>query len=202
MVSSFLKLLEKKYNPVFDDTGKKYINFAVDGAERMKKLILDLLDYSRIGTNKEIASVTDMNMLVDELKQTFYVTINELNAQIITNKLPILPNTRKTLLFQLLQNLIGNALKYHSTNTPIITINAEEQHYQWLFSVADNGIGIKKIFAEKIFVIFQRLHSKDDYEGTGIGLSICKKIVEMHGGKIWVESEFGKGATFYFSIKK
>ena len=202
MVSSFLKLLEKKYNPVFDDTGKKYINFAVDGAERMKKLILDLLDYSRIGTNKEIASVTDMNMLVDELKQTFYVTINELSAQIITNKLPILPNTRKTLLFQLLQNLIGNALKYHSTNAPIITINAEEQHYQWLFSVADNGIGIKKIFAEKIFVIFQRLHSKDDYEGTGIGLSICKKIVEMHGGKIWVESEFGKGATFYFSIKK
>jgi PAS domain S-box-containing protein len=202
MVSSFLKLLEKKYNPVFDDTGKKYINFAVDGAERMKKLILDLLDYSRIGTNKEVASVTDMNLLVDELKQTFCVSINELNAQIHTNALPILPNTRKTLLFQLLQNLIGNALKYHSTDAPIITINAEEQHYQWLFSVTDNGIGIKKIFAEKIFVIFQRLHSKDDYDGTGIGLSICKKIVEMHGGKIWVESELGKGSTFYFSIKK
>ena len=202
MVSSFLKLLEKKYNPVFDDTGKKYINFAVDGAERMKKLILDLLDYSRIGTNKEVASVTDMNLLVDELKQTFYISINELNAQIYAYNLPILPNTRKTLLFQLLQNLVGNALKYHGKDNPVITINAEEQHYQWLFSVTDNGIGIKKVFTEKIFVIFQRLHSKDDYDGTGIGLSICKKIVEMHGGKIWVESEYGKGSTFYFSIKK
>jgi PAS domain S-box-containing protein len=202
MVSSFLSLLEKKYQGELDETGNRYIHFAVDGAERMKRLIYDLLEYSRVSTNKETVGSTNMSEIVNELLETFVVSIEELNAVISFQQLPILHNTRRTLMFQLMQNLIGNALKYHGEQPPFIRISATEEPEQWIFAVQDNGIGIKPIFAEKIFVIFQRLHNRDQYSGTGIGLSICKKIVELHGGKIWVESELGKGATFYFSIRK
>lgn len=202
MVSSFLSLLEKKYQEQLDEVGTRYIHFAVDGAERMKRLIYDLLEYSRVSTNKETVGNTDMNEIVNEIRQTFVVTINELNAVIENDPLPVLHNTRRTLMFQLMQNLIGNALKYHSDHPPVIHIAVEEEAEHWLFAVKDNGIGIKPIFAEKIFVIFQRLHNRDQYSGTGIGLSICKKIVEIHGGRIWVESDLGQGATFWFTIKK
>lgn len=202
MVSSFLSLLEKKYQEQLDEVGTRYIHFAVDGAERMKRLIYDLLEYSRVSTNKETVGNTDMNEIVNEIRQTFVVTCNELSAVIENEPLPVLHNTRRTLMFQLMQNLIGNALKYHSDQPPVIKISVEEEIEHWLFAVKDNGIGIKPIFAEKIFVIFQRLHNRDQYSGTGIGLSICKKIVEIHGGRIWVESELGQGATFWFTIKK
>jgi PAS domain S-box-containing protein len=202
MVTSFLQLIEKKYTPLLDDTGLQYIHFAVDGANRMKQLILDLLEYSRAGTNKEITGNTDMNEVVAEALQVMNERIEELNAVIITGTLPVLPNTRKTQLAQLMLNLISNALKYHGEERLQISIGVKEEAASWEFYVKDNGIGIDKMFSEKIFILFQRLHSKSEYSGTGIGLAICKKIVEQHNGRIWVESEAGKGSSFYFSLPK
>lgn len=200
MVSSFLKLLEQKYKTQLDETGEKYIHFAVDGADRMKKLIMDLLEYSRTGTNKDIAADTDMNVVMTEVLGVLNTSIKEQNAVVKVGSLPVLPNTSKIQMFQLMQNLLGNALKYHGDNPPLVKINARESAVGWTFSIQDNGIGIDPKFSDKIFIIFQRLHSRNEFSGTGIGLSICKKIVEKHGGKIWVESEPGKGSTFYFSI--
>jgi len=202
MVSSFLQLFEKKYKGNLDSTADQYIQFAVDGAFRMKKLIQDLLEYSRAGSIKEIEGVTDMNEVVKEVLAVFSERIEEQEAIVTTGPMPVLIHTRKTQLFQLMQNLVGNALKFHSTEKPFIQISAQENETHWIFTVQDNGIGFDKKYAEKIFVIFQRLHSKDAFSGTGIGLSICKKIAERHNGSIWVESETGKGTTFFFSIKK
>jgi len=168
----------------------------------MKQLILDLLEYSRAGTNKEITGNTDMNEVVAEALQVMNERIEELNAVIITGTLPVLPNTRKTQLAQLMLNLISNALKYHGEERLQISIGVKEEAASWEFYVKDNGIGIDKMFSEKIFILFQRLHSKSEYSGTGIGLAICKKIVEQHNGRIWVESEAGKGSSFYFSLPK
>ncbi|MBC7886999.1 MAG: PAS domain S-box protein [Ferruginibacter sp.] len=202
MVSSFLKLLQQKYKSQLDETGEKYIYFAVDGADRMKQLIMDLLEYSRTGTNKEIPSDTNMDEVSMEVLNILENSIREQEAVIEIGSLPVLPGSSKIQLFQLMQNLLSNALKYHSEKRPVIKINAKEENDQWIFSVQDNGIGIAPKFFEKIFVIFQRLHTKNEFSGSGIGLSICKKIVEKHGGKIWVESSLGMGSTFYFTIPK
>ena len=202
MVNGFLKLLEKNYKDQLDEVANKYIHFAVDGAERMKRLIMDLLEYSRITTGSYETEDTDMNEVVREVKGILTDTIEDLNAAVVVDDLPILRNTHKTQLFQLMQNLLGNALKYHRDVAPVIKISAVEKQQEWQFSIADNGIGIDPEFKEKVFVIFQRLHNNDKYSGTGIGLSICKKIVEKHGGRIWAESIPGKGSTFYFTIKK
>lgn len=202
MVSSFLQLLEKKYSQQLDDNAHRYIQFAVDGASRMKRLILDLLEYSRVSTNNDITGNTDMNLVMDEVVDNFKLKLEELGAVIRYDSLPVLPNTRRTQMLQLMQNLIGNSLKYHGEDKPIIRIAANEEEDQWVFSVQDNGIGIDMKFAEKIFVIFQRLHNNSEYSGTGIGLSICKKIVERYGGQVWVESAPGAGSTFYFTISK
>jgi two-component system CheB/CheR fusion protein len=201
MVSSFLQLLEKKYKDQLDDTAKQYIYFAVDGAERMKKLILDLLAYSRAGTSKEILVSVDMNQLAREVKSTFTFALNETNGEIIVHDLPKIVAV-KSQMQQLLQNLVSNAIKYHGDRSPLIEISGHEEKGFWVFSVKDNGIGIEERFYDKVFIIFQRLHNKTEYSGTGIGLAICKKIVERHGGSISVESEPGKGSTFIFSIKK
>ncbi len=202
MISSFLQLLQRKYEHQLDDTARKYIHFAVDGADRMKTLINDLLEYSRVSTAKDASGNTDMNEVMDTVKAIFIISIEEAGAVIHCDHLPVLPGTQKTLMIQLMQNLIGNALKYHSTSEPVITVKAHEEESNWVFSVTDNGIGIDPAFEEKIFVIFQRLHNKDEFSGTGIGLSICKKIVEMHGGRIWVEQNKAGGSTFYFTISK
>lgn len=201
MVSSFLQLLEKKYKAQLDETAHQYIHFAVDGSERMKTLINDLLKFSRVGTTVEENSEVDCNLLLKNVIKVYEQKINENEAKIRVQQLPVI-RANRTQLEQLFQNLIGNALKYRGKDAPCIEIGANEEGSGWIFYVKDNGIGIEKKFYEKVFVIFQRLHGKNEYGGTGIGLAICKKIVERHGGKIWIESEPGNGSTFYFSFPK
>lgn len=201
MITSFLQLFKKKYEDQIDETAEQYIHFAMDGADRMKKLIMDLLEYSRVGSNKDNFSEVDTNVLLKEVVNVFMSRIDEMKATVVVGDLPLVMANRIQI-FQLFQNLLGNALKYHSGESPLIEINGQEEATHYLFSVKDNGIGIKPIFFEKIFVLFQRLHHKNEYSGTGIGLSVCKKIVERHGGRIWVESEPGKGSCFYFTISK
>ncbi len=202
MITSFLQLFKKKYQDQIDETAEQYIHYAVDGADRMKKLIMDLLEYSRVGSNKDDLTEIDTNVLLKEVTNVFMGRIEEMKATIIVyNSLPVI-KANKTQLFQLFQNLVGNALKYHSGDAAEVRIEGKEEAFYYQFSVRDNGIGIKPIFFEKIFVLFQRLHHKNEYSGTGIGLAICKKIVEKHGGRIWVESEPGKGSCFYFTISK
>ena len=201
MVSSFLQLLQKKYESQLDATAQKYINYAVDGADRMKTLILDLLEYSRISSYKEEHAGVNLNELVAKTLHTLKSVSDEAEASIIVSPLPEISGN-KSHLTRLFQNLISNALKYKSAAKPIIEIGFTEKNDEWEFFVKDNGIGIESKYFEKIFVIFQRLHSRTEYNGTGIGLAICKKIVELHGGKIWVESSPGTGSTFYFTISK
>ncbi|MCK9401982.1 MAG: PAS domain S-box protein [Chitinophagaceae bacterium] len=201
MITSFLQLFKKKYEDQIDDTAEQYIHFAVDGAERMKKLIMDLLEYSRVGSNKDDFAEIDTNVLLQEVKNIFLNRIDEMKATVIIDPLPLIKGHR-TQMFQLFQNLVGNALKYHSGESAEIHVSGKEDNNHFIFSVKDNGIGIKPVFFEKIFILFQRLHHKNEYSGTGIGLAVCKKIVEKHGGKIWVESEPGKGSCFSFSVSK
>ncbi len=202
MVSSFLGLLEKKYSKQLDETADQYIHFAVDGAKRMKKLIYDLLQYSKVSLMPQNSAETDMSHVIEEVLLNFKPRIDELNAKIRVGKMPLIHNVDHTRMVQLFQNLLSNALKYSGGKTPEISIDAIEKEDEFIFSVADNGIGFDKTMSEKIFIIFQRLHSKDYHSGTGVGLAICKKIIDLYGGKIWVETELEKGSTFYFSIPK
>lgn len=201
MVSSFMQLLDKKYTHLLDDTAKQYIHFAVDGAERMKVLILDLLSFSRIGTEHQFNDTVDVKKILDEVKLNLTASITESNAKIEAGTFPVIQANRVQMV-QLFQNLIGNAIKYKSERTPEIEIGYSDGGSTYNFYVKDNGIGINSKYFEKIFVIFQRLHNKKEYPGTGVGLSICKKIVEKHGGKFTVESEPGRGSIFNFSISK
>jgi len=201
MVSSFLQLLQKRYGGQMDAKADQYIHYAVDGAERMKALIMDLLEYSRVGTGKEGFGWVDTAGVMSEVGEIFREKIVAARARIKIGALPTVWGD-KVQLAQLLQNLLSNALKYHSDQSPLIRIRAEGENGHWLFAVQDNGIGIDPLFFEKIFIIFQRLHNRNDYSGTGIGLAVCKKIVERHGGKIWVESDQRSGSTFFFTINK
>jgi len=202
MVTSFLTQLENKYKDQLDDRAKQYIHFATDGAVRMRRLILDLLEYSRVGKQVSIKVEIDTNDLVYEAVKLNRTAIEEKKALINWKNLPVI-YASKTSLTQVFQNLIANALKYQMSGTvPLINISGSETDTHWQFSVSDNGIGIEERYFEKIFVVFQRLHNKDEYSGTGIGLAICKKIVESNNGKMWVESTYGKGSTFYFTISK
>ena len=202
MVTSFLTLLEQKYSNVIDDKGKNYIGFAVDGAKRMRQIILDLLEYSRAGKKEEDKEELDLNDLLNEIKILLRKKIEEKKAVFIIDQLPHI-NTHRSPLRQVFQNLISNALKYSSDEISVeVHITVRELKDHWQFAVADNGIGIETEYFEKIFIIFQRLHNKDEYSGTGMGLAITKKIIEKLGGKIWVESKEGKGSTFYFTIAK
>lgn len=202
MVSSFVTLLEKKYGHQLDENGKQYIHFAVDGAKRMRQIILDLLEYSRIGKSNIEMQEVDLTKCVNYIEQDQYARINELNATIFKENLNII-RSYETPVYQLLQNLISNSLKYHSKDkAPEILVKMTENEREWIISVTDNGIGIKPEFHDKIFLLFQRLHTKEKYSGTGIGLALCKKIVTDLKGKIWLTSEVGKGTTFYFSLPK
>jgi PAS domain S-box-containing protein len=201
MVTGFLGQIEKKYSNIIDDRGRQYIHFAVDGAKRMRRIILDLLEFSRIGRMKEKEERIDLNELVAEIIVLSQTQIRDADAIIIPGKLPSLISY-KAPVRQVFQNLISNALKYHNEHVqPVINISAEETEEGWQFSIADNGIGIEEEYYNRIFLIFQRLHNKDEYSGTGIGLAICKKIIENFGGKIWVQSEYGVGTTFYFTLR-
>ena len=201
MVASFLQLLKKRYHDELDETANQYINFAVDGADRMKKLISDLLEYSRVGVSNEDFTRVDLNLVMNDVTSLFQNSISSLGAKVEISPLPVVMGRRQQLL-QLFQNLVSNALKYHGRETPQITIGCTGKGNFWEIFVKDNGIGIDPKFFEKIFIIFQRLHNKSEYSGTGIGLAICKRIVERHGGIIRVESEPGKGSTFFFTIHK
>jgi len=202
MVKSFVNLLEKKYAGNLDDTAKIYIHFAVDGTERMELLIGDLLEYARAGNGNSEIKGKVINEILEEIKKLYWLVIQEKNVLIELTGLSAI-ELNHTSTRQVLQNLIGNAIKYQAPGVqPVIVVNVADQLSHWLFSVSDNGIGISRENLENIFTAFKRLNHGKDYAGTGIGLAICKKIVEKQGGKIWEESTPGIGSTFYFTLKK
>jgi len=199
MVTSFTQLLAQRYSGKLDAEADQIISFAVDGASRMEELIHDLLEYSCVGKAEKSLVLVDLEAVLDRALNNLQVSIKESNVEITHTNLPIVVGAQGELI-QLWQNLIDNAILYRQQVPLIIEIDIEEQQDFWLFSVKDNGIGIAPTYRKRIFQIFQRLHTKQEYPGTGIGLAICHKIVERHGGKIWVESELGMGATFYFTL--
>ena len=200
MISSFLTQIEKKYGHILDEKGKKYIFFAVDGAKRMRQIILDILEFSRVGRQELSEEDVNVKLLIEEISDLYKKQIEEKNATIEVGPMPVI-QTYKASLRQVFQNLISNALKYQEEdNKAIISIQCKKEDGFWKFSIQDNGIGIEEEFHDKIFEIFQRLHNKEDYSGTGIGLAIVKKIIEGQGGKIYLESAKGKGSVFYFTI--
>ncbi len=200
MVASYTQLLEKKYKDKIDDKASRYIHYAVDGAERMQILINDLLQYSRISTRGKSFTRIDMNEVVNLAVDNLLNRIQKSGAKLDIQELPQIDGDPAQL-SRLFMNLIGNALKFAREGVqPEIKIAAARERGRWKFTVTDNGIGIDQKYEDKIFVIFQRLHSREDYNGTGIGLAICKRIVERHGGKIWFESENGTGTTFIFTL--
>jgi light-regulated signal transduction histidine kinase (bacteriophytochrome) len=199
MITGYTNLLAKRYRGKLDASADEFIDFAVDGANRMRVLINDLLTYSRVGTHSSKPAPTDCELVLSQTLAGLELAIRESGATVTHDALPTV-NGDEVQLGQLFQNLIGNALKYRNEHEPAVHIGCERRDNDWLLSVCDNGIGIDPRFAERIFVIFQRLHTREQYPGTGIGLAVCKRIVERHGGKIWVESEPGKGSTFYFTL--
>jgi PAS domain S-box-containing protein len=200
MVASYTQLLAKRYKGRLDADADEFIAYAVDGCNRMQGLIQDLLAYSRTGTNgKALREVSSENVLKEALAN-LRATIGESGAIVTHDSLPAM-TTDDTQLVQVFQNLVGNAIKYRSTAVPQVHVSATRNGgNEWIFSVRDNGLGIAPEYFERIFIIFQRLHGRQEFEGTGIGLAICKKIVERLGGRIWVESQLEKGSTFYFAL--
>jgi len=202
MVTSFLAQLEKKYGKLIDEKGKIYIEYAVDGAKRMRQIILDLLDYSRVGKIDDAREEIDLNELLKGIQILFRKQIEDKKAIIKISVLPTV-NSFRAPLQQVFQNLVGNALKFTKPNVPaIVRIEVEDHNDTWQFIVSDNGIGIEKEDFDKVFIIFKQINSKEEYPGSGIGLAVTKKIIEKQGGKIWVESEYGLGSKFYFTIPK
>ena len=198
-VTSYTQLLADRYQGNLDEKADKYINYIVDGATRMQQLINDLLAYSRLGTRGQEFEPTDCNAAVQQSLCNLQIAIAEKKAVITCDAMPTVMADESQLV-QLFQNLIANSIKFCRQDIPLIDIAARRQENEWLFYVRDNGIGIAPEYADRIFIIFGRLHGRREYSGTGIGLAMCKRIVERHGGRIWVESQEGKGATFYFSI--
>ncbi|MGB2723471.1 MAG: ATP-binding protein [Nitrospira sp.] len=200
MVSSYTQLIARRYKGKLDADADEFIAFAVDGANRMQRLILDLLAYSRVNTAGRQFEPTAMETVLKAALNNLTNAVKESQAVITHDPLPAVMGDDKQLA-QLFQNLLSNAVKFGGAQPPRIHISAKQTDGEWLFSVRDHGIGLDPQYADRIFVIFQRLHTREEYPGTGIGLAICKKIVERHGGRIWVESELGKGATFYFTLR-
>lgn len=199
MVSSYTQLLARRYRGKLDADADDFIAYAVDGSNRMQMLINDLLAYSRVSTRGKPFEPTDCEAILSQIRVNLQAAIEESDAVITHDPLPTVVADASQLA-QLLQNLIGNAVKFRSEEPLHVHVSAEQKGNEWVFSVRDNGIGIDPEYADRIFIVFQRLHNRDEYPGTGIGLAICKKIVERHGGRIWVESQPGKGSTFYFTI--
>jgi light-regulated signal transduction histidine kinase (bacteriophytochrome) len=198
-VKSFTQLLAEHYGGQLDEKADKYINYIVDGASRMQTLITDLLTYSRVSTKGNPFEPTSCDDVLDRAIDNLEFSIKETSATIVRDPLPTVMADAVQLV-QLFQNLIGNAIKFHGETVPRINISAQRQNAEWVFSVKDNGIGFDPQHAERIFAIFQRLHARDEYPGTGIGLAVCKRIIERHGGRIWAESAPGQGSTFRFTL--
>ncbi|WP_414672445.1 sensor histidine kinase [Lentzea sp.] len=199
-VASFCQLLERRYRGQLDERATQYIDFAVDGAKRMQLLINDLLAFSRVGRHREKHVVVSADELVDEARRNLAQALEDSGAQVEVGDLPPVRGEVR-LLTAVFQNLIGNAVKFRAEQPPHVRVDAETgDDGMWEFSVRDNGIGIGEQYAERIFVIFQRLHSKDRYSGTGIGLAMCRKIVEYHGGRIWLDTAITSGTTIRFTL--
>ena len=199
MVSSYMGLIERRYKGRLDADADDFIGYAVDGAKRMRMLINDLLEFSRVGTHGKTFGPVDCETLLSRVLDHLQLLIEDSGATITHDHLPVVIGDSAQLM-RLFQNLIHNSLKFKSDFPPLIHVSAEQWDGDWRFSFRDNGIGIDPQYADRIFAIFQRLHNRDEYPGTGIGLAICKKIVERHGGRVWFQSEQGKGATFFFTI--
>jgi light-regulated signal transduction histidine kinase (bacteriophytochrome) len=200
MVASYTQLLSKRYKGKLDADADEFIAFAVDGASRMQRLIQDLLAYSRAGTNgsalRKISSDDSLKAAIANLRGA----VEDSGAIVTHDSLPAI-TTNDMQLTQVFQNLIGNAIKYRSVRVPDVHVSATRNGGgEWIFSVRDNGLGIEPRYFERIFILFQRLHGRKEFQGTGIGLAVCKKIVERLGGRIWVESQPEKGSTFYFAL--
>jgi light-regulated signal transduction histidine kinase (bacteriophytochrome) len=199
MISSYLQLLSKRYTGHIDKDADEFINYAVDGANRLQRMINDLLTFSRVGTRGKLFAKTDVGVVLGFALTNLEIAIEEAHAKVTHSDLPTVKADEVQLL-QLFQNLIENAIKFRSDKPLAIHVSAERGDGEWIFSVKDNGIGIDPHYRDRLFVIFQRLHSAAKYPGTGIGLALCKRIVERHSGRIWIESELGKGSTLRFTI--
>jgi light-regulated signal transduction histidine kinase (bacteriophytochrome) len=200
-ISSYVQLLARRYKSQLDDDANEFIGFAVEGTRRMQNLINDLLSLSRVGSRGRDLAPTDCNEALKESLANLQAALQESGAEVTHDPLPTVL-ADKPQLTQLFQNLVGNALKFHAGEAPKIHISCQPNGKECTIAVSDNGIGIDPRHADRIFQVFQRLHDREKYAGTGIGLAICKKIVERHGGRIWVESQPGEGATFLFNLSK
>lgn len=199
MITSFLQLLERRYSDQLDQDANDFIGFAVEGAKRLDNMINDLLEFSRV-TRKEIEfNKVDLNNVLEQSSLNLKLAIENNYAEITYNTLPTIC-ADENLMILLFQNIISNSIKYRQNETPKINISATKESYQYIFAIKDNGIGMSSEHLDRIFTIFQRLHTKDEYEGTGIGLAIAQKIVHQLGGNIWAESDLGMGSIFYFTI--
>ena len=199
-IASFTQLLKRRYTSKLDDDADEFIDYIVGGANRMQTMIKALLDYSRVNTRNSEFKSSDFEVILNQTLNSLKIAVEESNAVITMDPLPTLMVDDKQMI-QLFQNLISNAIKFRKNHGNMeIHISCKKVSTNYLFSVSDNGIGIESQFKDRIFEVFQRLHTRDEYSGTGIGLAVCKKIVERHGGQIWVESELGEGSTFYFTI--
>ena len=198
-VANYVQLLEMRYKKSLDEDADEFINYVVEGVSLMQTLIDDVLAYSKVDMQVGNFQRTEVGKALERALNNLRGRISQSEAIINYPDLPIIL-ADGTQLMQLFQNLISNAIKFRSEKPVEIDINASRLEDEWLFSVKDNGIGIDPQFSDRIFIIFQRLHARDEYPGTGMGLAICKKIVECHRGRIWVESQLGEGATFYFTI--
>ncbi len=200
-IASFIQILDKRYGQTLDEDGQQFMGFVVDGAKRMQLLIRDLLEYSRVNRFNTDYEKVDLNEVFETVNRVLKEKIDDSDAVLLAENLPVIQGN-KIQLTQVFQNMVDNAIKFRGKSKPEVTITVEEQPGKWLICVKDNGIGISPEYFQRIFVIFQRLHTREEYSGTGIGLALCKKIIERHGGEIWVESGKRKGTTFYFTIRK
>jgi light-regulated signal transduction histidine kinase (bacteriophytochrome) len=199
-VASFTQMLERRYKGELDERADRYIAFAVDGAKRMQELINDLLEFSRVGRMSAPHARVDTTALVADAKTRLAAALQETGGEVVADGLPTVTGDAG-LLTAVFQNLISNAIKFRGDGPPRVVFEAERDGRFWRFTCTDDGIGVEDEYAERIFVIFQRLHTRDAYEGTGIGLAMCRKIVEYHGGRIWLApSEPGRGARFRFTL--
>lgn len=198
-IAGSCQMLQRKLGDNIDPTIQEFINFAVEGSKRLQDLINDLLSYSRVTTKAKEPTLVSSKAILERVIYNLRTAIEDSHAQIIAGNLPEV-QADQSQLTQLLQNFIGNAIKFRSEQNPIVSVDAVADGKFWRFSIADNGIGIEAKYFERIFEIFKRLHVREKYPGTGIGLATCKKIVERHGGKIWLQSILGQGSTFYFTL--